>query len=103
MQDLYITIIPRVFCFLRHVFFSYETSVIDKTTFKNKKQDAFMKRIETSLSEDEHTAWKNFCLDAGKTSSSLLREFIKKSIAHIKIDRINYGLSVITSIKSHVP
>jgi hypothetical protein len=70
-------------------FFSFETSVIDKTTFKNKKQDAFMKRIETSLSEAEHTAWQNFCSEADKTSSSLLREFVKKSIAHTKIDAVN--------------
>jgi hypothetical protein len=45
-----------------------------------------MKRIETSLSEAEHTTWQNFCLEAGKTSSSLLREFVKKSIAHTNID-----------------
>ena len=48
-----------------------------------------MKRIETSLSEAEHTAWQNFCLEAGKTSSSLLREFVKKSIAHTNINAVN--------------
>ena len=56
-----------------------------------------MKRIETSLSEDEHTAWKNFCLDAGKTSSSLLREFVKKSIAHTNIDADKHSAKILKS------
>jgi hypothetical protein len=78
-------------------FFSFETSVIDEITFKNKKQDVFMKRIETSLSEAEHTAWQNFCLEVGKTSSALLREFVKKSIAHANIDAKKYSDKILKS------
>ena len=45
-----------------------------------------MPRIETTLSEIEHTAWQTFCLETGKNSTKILREFVKQSIAHIRID-----------------
>jgi hypothetical protein len=56
-----------------------------------------MKRIETSLSEAEHTTWQNICSETGKTSSSLLREFVKKSIAHIPINPAKASNKVIKS------
>ena len=39
-----------------------------------------MPRIETILSEIEHTAWQTFCLETGKNSAKILREFIKHSL-----------------------
>jgi hypothetical protein len=78
-------------------FFSFETSVIDKTIFKNKKQDTFMKRIETTLSQDEHTAWQTFCRETGKNSTQILRAFIKKSIAYIPINSKKHSDKILKS------
>jgi Bacterial mobilisation protein (MobC) len=45
-----------------------------------------MKRIETTLSQLEYTAWQTFCRETGKNSTKILQEFVKKSIAHIRIN-----------------
>ena len=45
-----------------------------------------MKRIETTLSETEHTAWQIFCLETGTNSAKILREFIKHTIDNQNAD-----------------
>jgi hypothetical protein len=58
-----------------------------------------MPRIETTLSEIEHTAWQTFCLETGKNSTEILREFVKQSIAHIRIDANKYSNKILKSKK----
>jgi hypothetical protein len=56
-----------------------------------------MKRIETTLSQSEYTAWQTFCRETGKNSTQILREFIKKSITHIPINPAKASNKVIKS------
>ena len=48
-----------------------------------------MPRIETTLSETEHTAWQTFCLETGTNSAKILREFIKHAVGNQNANAIH--------------
>jgi hypothetical protein len=58
-----------------------------------------MKRLETTLSETDYTAWKRFSQQTGKNSTHLLREFIQQAIQTSPIETASRDAKTLKSKK----